>query len=159
MKNTLTWQPQLTSLSISEAMQSQQRAPLSPPHEQKGYPGPITRCFGCSRSRNLYFKRQRQGSSPLNAAGGEAIPESTGAERAGVEAGTRRTATDAHAGDGSGGTNTAYLSGTVADNTDPAHPRRRWRTPRDPRPTTPVTATAARPTSRWPRTRGNRTPR
>ena len=68
---------------------------------QKGYPGPIviTRCFGCSLRRNLYFKRQRQGSSPPNAAGTAAIPESTDASHAGVAAGARRAAADAHAGE------------------------------------------------------------
>ena len=84
---------------------------------QKGYPGPITitRCYGCSLRRNLYFKRQRQGSSPPNAAGG-----SPDAGRAGVEASTRRAATDAHAGNGFGGTDPAHLSATVAD---PARPQ------------------------------------
>ena len=33
MKKTLTWHSGLTPLSISEAMQSKQRAPLCPPHE------------------------------------------------------------------------------------------------------------------------------
>ena len=33
INKTPTWHSRLTSLSISEAMQSKQRAPLSPPHE------------------------------------------------------------------------------------------------------------------------------
>ena len=88
---------------------------------QKGYPGPITitRCFSCSLRRNLYFKRQRQGSSPPNAAGTAAIPESTDAAQAGVAAGARRAATDAHAGETS----------DAATSQPPAHAAGRQATP------------------------------
>jgi len=55
IKKTLTWHSRLTSLSISEAMQSKQRAPLSPPHEHLApsvslcsSPSPSLFCFFCS---------------------------------------------------------------------------------------------------------------
>jgi len=49
---------------------------------QKGYPGPITHCPGCSRRRDRYFAGQRQCSRPPDVAGGGDVRRAATDERA-----------------------------------------------------------------------------